>query len=522
MACGYVPPKIIISYSNCYLRAYIVASICIFLRIFLPFTHLIIDITIICLNNIVEGSMPENFIFELLNKWYYSIKGLVWGLLVIAFIYTASLFNTISSAVGPKVSIGIGVLSLLVYTIVWYRCNYVYPVNKKRIGVLFSLEYEKDEQRTLIENDIIRPIKDVINGDIIDIIVLKRHLAHRVIETIDKLRNNKKENIKQMDKISDKTKCTFLINIRMKERKMKENAYIIHVDYAIRMPVGYRVSEIIKQDLGCFASVIRVFDFDEVVGFDFTATNISYCIRYIMGLASVLSYIICQDIESLIAASELHKEIFEPIKKDLYLCKNKDLIKHLKDLLAVEYCTIINYYMLNQEYKQAQNLVDEGLDKLPHEFALLCNKSFLSFENNRNVENALSYNDKAKRHANGDLTPTYNRIFLTLYNNDFNQALTLIDSLKGMKCADEERIVKQCIDYSMRIVGCEPDRIQLLFWIGYLKYFKQNKALDALTYFDDFIRLAANGSSYNLLVNRAHKYRMLFRGSERFTSVAEG
>ncbi len=206
-------------------------------------------------------------------------------------------------------------------------------------------------------------------------------------------------------------------------------------------------------------------------------------VRYIVGLAAFIS----GDFNTAFTLRKGLKSEFQkmiPIPKHLLEIFNK-----LNDLLIAElYHQIRYFYIIKKNINKTNSLINEADTINDKYYDILVLKSTISFETTKNMEEAISYTFKAKKVSKSDYTWLYNRAFLYMYNEDFEEGYKDYQKLSQISFIGEDSIVNQCLDFNKNLIENETNFNQGYFILGFLYYKKKNNYKEALTCFQLFLQ----------------------------------
>ena len=103
-------------------------------------------------------------IFKVFKKHFFSVSGLLIGILIIIYIEWKFLDNEIVKYFEDfKIRIIIYCVVIIVWFIFWIIKRELFPKNKKRkIGILIAILSENDKQKIRIQNDFLKELKHMI------------------------------------------------------------------------------------------------------------------------------------------------------------------------------------------------------------------------------------------------------------------------------------------------------------------------------------------------------------------------
>jgi len=322
-------------------------------------------------------------------------------------------------------------------------------------GIVICINAENDKQKIRIKNDFAGRLNKLILGNnlgkIVNIILLNSYQAERV----------------SWNSIQKSIRSHFFIYGNIKERQDMENKYFLDLEaLVVHAPVNVPIKKQIKKE---FLSVwYKQISFQEKIefrGFEFTADSIFVAVEYIVGIAALVS----GNIE---LALKLHNNLnnnpyfqkFTPLPPNL-----KHVKEELKSLLAEENYLIARYYYRQNNLEKCNNCLNQSF-LIQKNYGALLLRSIIEFCIENNPEKALNTIYESKKLAKNDGTWRYSEGF-------FNE----------------------------KILKSNPEKIQLYFILGYLKYKKDSNYPEAYDYFEIFLSKANN--KYDFLIEKAKSYK---------------
>lgn len=400
-------------------------------------------------------------------------------------------------------------LVFIEWFIFWFYKKKVLPKNSKsKIGLVISINTENDKQKIRIKNDFAGRLNKLILendlGKIVNIILLNSNQAERVSKALDQYVKNKqgKEELKNWNSIQKSMRSHFFIYGNIKERQDMENKYFVDLEaLVVHAPVNVPVKKQIKKEfLSVWYKQISFQEKIEFKGFEFAADSIFVAVEYIVGIAALAS----GDIE---LALKLHNNLNNNpyFQKFTHLPPNlKHVKEELKSLLAEENYLKAFYYYQQDNLIECKKYLSQSLSIKQNYEALLLS-AIVEFCNENNSEKALNTIYESKKLAKNDGTWRYSEGFLLMYLEKYDKAVKVYKKIIENSYPGEESILKEVYIFNEKILENNPEKIQLYFILGYLKYKKDSNYPEAYDYFEKFLSKANN--KYDFLIEKAKSYK---------------
>lgn len=400
-------------------------------------------------------------------------------------------------------------LVFIEWFIFWFYKKKVLPKNSKsKIGLVICINAENDKQKIRIKNDFAGRLDKLILGNnlgkIVNIIFLNSYQAERVSKILDQYVKNKhgKEELKNWNSTQKSMRSHFFIYGNIKERQDMENKYFIDLEaLVVHAPVNVSVKKQIKKE---FLSVwYKQISFQEKIefrGFEFAADSIFVAVEYIVGIAALVS----GDIE---LALKLHNNLnnnpyfqkFTPLPPNL-----KHVKEELKNLLTEENYLLARYYYKQNNLEKCYNCLNQSF-LIQQSYGALLLRSIIEFCNENNPEKALNTIYESKKLAKNDGTWRYSEGFLLMYLEKYDKAVKVYKKIIENSYPGEESTLKEVYEFNDNILKNNPEKVQLFFVLGYLKYKKDSNYPEAYDYFEEFLSKANN--KYDFLIEKAISYK---------------
>jgi len=371
---------------------------------------------------------------------------------------------------------------LLIIIIIRSRHKFHIKKNKKnRIWIVVAIYAEKSEEEIKLKNDFINKLKEHIwwlpVWNIIDIITIKNHIS-------EKISNDKKKVLW----LHNRVKWHFYLHWTIRKRNI--DSYYLDLNWlVIHSPLAdENIRNILKEDfISSLPQSISFSESVEIEWFNITADSIFITIRYITGIASLLSW-------DPFYAMEMHKNLKIELDKfkitdwiNIQKIEIEKIKKKLPYLISDELLSIsmIEFYV-NHNPVLAKELLDNALKTNAMNYDALVFQSVFEFLVYQNIDKAIKSTNKAKEFANWNWVRRYNQAFLYFRKKNYQKAVSVCYRIKDTWFPYEDRIVKQVEEFTLGLLQKQPNFYQLYFRLWYLNYHKLDNYPMTLYYFEKF------------------------------------
>lgn len=414
-------------------------------------------------------------------------------------------------------SIGYIILSLIwtVYWIFYQR----FPKNKKeKIGLVFSIETENENQFIRIKKDLTNEIKNKLKENNLEsyfnLIILENYHSKLLNLKINKYIESKKETL---NKISIDFKLYKKVQIKLHnflkkisghfyifgtivERHDEKNKYIFNLNtLVLHKNIPQTISNRISKDINnILDKTITFLSNDEVKGFKITAENIYLTTRYIVGIAAFVSY----DFE---LAFNLHKGLKDELSNSVYSTKNyKDVISNLNNFVSDELFILSRIEYFNKKnVNKTLEYIQKSLEINSSNYDSLMFKSYIYFVDYKDVKKAIKLLKSAEIFSNGNYTWLYNKAFIYMYIEKYDKGLKCYHEIEKINFLNDYNTIEQCIKYNEDVLNIEPTKYQCLFILGFLYYKKLNNYPKSFDNYDLFCKKVKGNPKYQILYYEA-------------------
>jgi len=465
----------------------------------------------------------EEYLLNLFKKYFYSVPGLLIGIFLILLLLVNNFDEFLEKGIKSfliRLFLYLGICIL--WSILWiYLRNYFPKKKKDKMGVVIAIKTENKKQKRLIKNDFTEGVKKLLRKNnllsLFHFIVLQNYKANKAEDILRDYLDRKSEYIRKdifkdfhetvenekYEKLNKKINGHFYVWGTIKKRQDVQPKYFIMLDaLVVHRPVQLKTSnQIVNEFLTIFPKEISFYEKLEFKGFELASSYIFMAIRYITGIAALVS-------GDIFVAYNLHCGLQNEIDRHRPTPPNLEVIsKKLKQLLCQELLQQARYfYHIRHDLDKFKKLLAEAEKINEKDYSILVFNSIVAFQHERNPLKSLQYLKKARRVSGDDYTWLYNKAFIYMYLEKFEYGLKDYKRLRGLTFKGEESIVDQCIKFNNELIQNEPDKKQSLFILGYLNYTKRNHLPLALDNFEKFIEETKNETKYEFLHIRAVTY----------------
>lgn len=466
----------------------------------------------------------EEKIINYIKDHFSKYSALLAGIVLLVFLFSAfdNFFEKIIFRFNIRGYIYLGII-LLWFVFWFYKRNY-FPRNKKNnVGIIICIKTENDKQRIRLKNDFVKRLNELIAqndlSSIINVILLNHHQAELLAGILDnyskkinEIRKNESipkkmpKEIKKWFEVQKKIGGHFFVWGSIKKRQDQENKYFLDLEaLVIHNPINQVLQKEITNDfLTVWYKKISFQEKIEFTGFTLTADLIYIAIKYITGIAALIS-------RDPFLALKLHTNLkadfskFNPLPPNLQKIKTK-----LTNILAEENFLIAKWFYFKNNLEKTKKYLKESFNVLKENYGGLLLRAIIEFVNDQNPTESLKTVCIAKKYAGNDGTWRYNEGFLLMYLEKFNEALKIYKKISEKSYPNEDITLDEVFNFNENFLKEHSQKIQSYFIIGYLKYKKVLNYPEALKYFGLFLEKVNETSDdlkWNILSERARSYK---------------
>lgn len=441
---------------------------------------------------IYENDIENNF---------HAVKALILSFIILTF-----LFLYIHSVIRNDFNYEWYLYIFLYFTlfIFWLYYRFYFPKNKKgKTGLVVAI-YSESREELKTKKDFIKELKREINNN-------NLHNYFNVVE----IKNHQAENVKSRDDIDFlhkkiKGHIYFYGDIKKDFDGEKAKKIFLDINGAVKhMPIPIPVSKDLSFDFRKLLPKEIVFEeYFNLKGCKATAKIVYLTAKYVVGVASYLS-------GNPFLAYEMHKNL----KNELSEYRDNDELekvasldqRHLKkiknkvlDNLSNECALISNIYFINKEQEKAIQFLNLSFEYNYNNYDAWLLKAIYDFKIYNNPQEALQSIKKAKKFSNNRFEWQYSFAFLHFWLENYNEAVKTCNKIKRQNYDKEKVTLKEVEEFNLELLE-KYNKPQLYYWLGYLKYKKDENVTKALEYFEKF-EDCADPQSMSYLLKKSNTF----------------
>ena len=403
-------------------------------------------------------------------------------LYMFTFIWIAdfTIFNSINSYLSffPYGLLILLFITLIIEIIFLFHFFRLKNIKKWVIRVVFAISYENDKQKDRLKSDLKSEIDNMLsrNQEIkIETYLLPKYYVDKIKE-----KDDTKDKEKYISRLNKRLKATLYIIWEMKERwgDGEENNYIIKhnlVLYHQKINSLQQESLINLMNVSKFTSKFPLKK--EIEGFEITAKNFYISIRNLVGVALLFS-------DYFYLALKIHLDLYRNHKTDV----NNFIYQNLRTLVNQESDILAIYYLHNNKLQEAKRCIDIHFSTDLNKYG-----SFVSYTIYYylmwDIKNAKIYLRRAQKIGWLDYVWRYNKAYLSLIENDFNQfirELNLIEREHSGKWKHDVDFYKLMVKFTLKDID-RSNNSNLIFWLIFLYYKCLDDVDNAKKYIEEFL-----------------------------------
>jgi uncharacterized membrane protein len=411
----------------------------------------------------------EQIIIWIKENWYTPYCGLL--IFVLSLLIGVILFGKSISLLQLLITAICGII----FVLIWLNSRKLPTCSRKKIGFVVAITTENKEQYMRLKSDFVDCVRDLIRKDHFHVVVFPEYYAREVIESRD------------FGWYLEKAKGTFMLIGRCRRRNIKGmDTIVLDLEGGVHhRPIPKSISKRIAREFRfLLPRRIRVPKADEFAAFEFTSQYITIVARYIVGLASYLSYDLGTSFKLF---SSLYTDL-QSIETDLHTLVNikqklPNLLGSALREIAVDYYEI---YRNNQDptaLEKVKSYLDKAQEVCPNHYRCHLLRATYYFESNRNIAKAKEEIDECKDEA--DASWLYSLAFLNAYSGDM---LSAIDNYRKAFKRPCGRSIPLNVEYFIReVIKKEPEKFQLCFCCGFINCRVKEDYVSAKRDFEEFL-----------------------------------
>lgn len=289
-----------------------------------------------------------------------------------------------------------------------------------------------------------------------------------------------------------------------------ENKYFFNLEARVlHSPLQSNVTNPLKRAFDeSWIKKISIDEKAESIGFEFTAELVFIGLNYVTGIAAYIS-------NDPITAFELHESLLNELNKKFpTLPPNLNKIqKNIIKFLADECVLIAHNYLLQADKTNTKLFIDKIFQYSKDNYDGYLLKSVYLFSLENDPLKFIETCDIAVKFSGKNGTWRYNKAFLLLYLNRYQEALKLYSEIENINYNDEEITLTQVIYFNENRIKSAPNDFRSNFVLGFVYLRKMNNPAHALEYFELIEREYSNNHDFKELNKRVKGYLIEIRRS---------
>ncbi len=415
-------------------------------------------------------------------------------LLNIAMLSILSVLNPLLKDVGLSVTARVYLyVGIWLLTIGIWLYNYLHlPRNKKgSIGIVVSLYCENKSQEVKLRNDFLRELKAKLanlEGVNCHFLCLPNHKAHILLQA----QNPTNACIEWNKKIHGH----YFLFGAVKQRGLDNKYHVDLAGFVTHAPVPANISSLISQDFNrILPNNVSFEETFELGGFTLTADLVSHSVKFIVGIAAMVS-------RDVFLAHKLHTALLVEIK-GLPAGLSVRWKSRLEKFIADEENFIAIYYHVSGNIVESTKAVASLLSRYPHHYGGWLLKAIHDF-NEGSIRNAIYSVKQAQQYAQRTHEWRYSLAFLLFWQGQHEEALKICCSIQKNNFPGEIITVKEVLSFVTDQIKRHPDRKDLYYWLGFVQYKRLGDLPNSLISFENF--LALNNNQMKKMRQKAKAY----------------
>ena len=429
------------------------------------------------------------------NNWYQPYTGVLLPLITIvaAEKFLSWLFGLLDVDFSTSLNISLVCAFIISFSsfVFWLHSRRYPKGNPTKVTILIAVR-ENSEEAKRVKMDVIDKfrtvISDVSEDTKLEIIVLKDHLARKIIDS------------ETATIASNKTNSQFVVWGKSMEYG-KNYSFDLH--YIVRhIPLDDRQKQIVAK--GFTDALIEKkwgFVIDDVfTGIRVTANNIKEVAFYVMGIAAFLS-------KDLTASKDLHVHLYDVLKNDVAKRNAMPpIFRRLPDFISDTFMisALREYFSGNAETGFYLN--EEALRYKPTNYAARLNKAMFLFQGG-DTKGAFDLirslrKENAKRGIQ-DSAWRYSEAFLILLEDKYERAYKLY--IRAFEGYVDDSTINSVISFIESYYSSNPDKKSLLYIIGLIFEKNQRNSPMAFEWYERFLTESSGDDKYSFFIEKANQ-----------------
>lgn len=410
------------------------------------------------------------------NHWY-KIEGLIISI-ALALIFECVILLPFSVTFFQISSIYIFTSILII--IIWFYSKRIPKTGKNKVGFIVSIRCDSEVERAKIQEDFIYSLRNLIKsgwaGRSFQFIRIPEHIADKI------------EDLDDANDLRMKCKGHFILfgQVRLRELFGKKHHILDLNGIVSHRLISSEVGKVFSKEFSeLLPRKVNISEEADLLAFDFTAEWIECVSKYIIGIASFVSFDLryaeqlFNDVSDLLEQKDQSFPIYAKLKQrlparfaDIHIARaNRAFTKWTKihDPILID--------LLGQHLQKVGK-------KFSNNYTFILLKSVWLFLNERNTILAKKELKKVKKHKG--VTWRYNLAFLLAYEGNLMAAIK--QYRHAFKVDMNPNILSTIEDFFMWFLDEEPDKYQFHYCLGYINRNKKGDIDLAIKDFENFLK----------------------------------
>jgi len=394
---------------------------------------------------------------------------------------------------------------------VWYYNRSVFPFgNSKKHNLVIAITTENETQKNRIRKDFTNAINKRLKHLGLDkyysVLVLHNHLSEVLKQKLEEYYHFKKlsteEDTKKGNKIIEKLAmrmhASFFIYGDLILRNFPNAKYSLKTDALMLHAFTTSENQNILNDefKKHWKSDVSFLEEEELTGFESNAEQVFFTATYLLGLATFTD-------------NNFLKGIDIWTKLEAYIDRYPEFEEHrerIKSLKAFS-CKIYARLLYDQgKVEESIHYREIYLEIDPDELGRYLNNSIREVSVNKNPKKALEEVEKAKKVSGYDGTWRYNKFYILLELNRFDDAYQVFEEILINSFDVEEDVVNQVIHFNENLILENESYLQCYLIIGAFYFKKIQNFSHAYVKLEEFIKRSEGREEWELFNIKAKSF----------------
>ncbi|NQU45406.1 hypothetical protein HQ520_19160 [bacterium] len=426
------------------------------------------------MSNLDQKQLPG--LLDYTQKHWETWPGLLMALLI-ALIGSLSLTTFLPK---PVVAVLFVVIEAMLTT-VWFWMRRLPKTKRGKVGLVICISAEEKGERTRIKEDFVRSLHELLkrgqSGQYFQVITVPDRIAPHIVDTDD------------AEKIVTKCKAHFILFGRARLRTINSSEqHVLNLTGLVKhRPIPKEVSAQFSGEISeLLPTKILVNKQNDFKNFEFTSELVNCVAKYIIGVAAAMS-------GDLAYAEQLQNDVLSAVS-----AREGDfpIYKKLRDRVPFRLAEIhhqqavVSYdrWLKNRDILHMDQM-GIYLQRIPRQYEnrypVLILRAILAFVRDRDTAAAKGFIDKCEKVAGTDGTWLFSRAFVEAYEGDLKTASRCYQ--KAMEMEIGSHLVSDVEEFLSWVFEQEPDKVQLLFCLGYINERIKDDGKLAVEHFSEFL-----------------------------------